>query len=379
MSSGPAAALNALLDRIRQRLYRESVPVLTSWWLKTVFSAGHNPVWWGKLDTAIRNVLGSQSLDATAAEAITDLQTWVRRAILPRHKAPEIQPILVPPFRPDMAPDQAGPCLSRILTEWLPGEVARLLMTEADLVGSDEGGMPVLAIAKVLERLLLREHFSPASLELLLEAERFSPKYFYPAHLEIFRDIVLAHLGRTAASAPPVLPATVLAGAFADTVERAFLVSSEDGDELHIPLDEARALEVFKHDPVRIGSIVVTLDGRWWQSTSFQGGPKPEIVYRPGKRLRIDFTSEHARLVVPWPDVEARWPGAVHLPDHVALFGREWRGCAWERGAEQTWLHLEFSGILTLPETLNPENPHGRRLRPHSVASAPRSGPHRAA
>ena len=367
--SAPAADLNALLDRIRQRLYPESVPVLASWWLSTVFSAGHNLVWWGELDAAIGNVLGNQSLDATAAEAIRDIQTWVRRTILPRHKAPAAQPRLTPPFRPDMTPDQAAPYLSRVLNEWLPGEVARLLTSEAEFAGSDEGGMPVLVIAKVLERLLLREHFSHASLELLLEARWSSPRYAYPADIEIFRDIVLALLGRTAAPALPVLPATALAGGFADAVGRAVLVSSEGGEELHVPLDEAQVLEVFKHDPVRIGSIVVTMDGRWWQSARFQSGPETVIIYRPGKRLRIDFTSEHARLVVPWADAEEHWRGAVHLPSHVALFGREWHGCAWEKSADQTWLHLEFSGALSLPETLDPEDPRPR-LRPASVEMA---------
>lgn len=348
VSSGPAADLNALLDRIRQRLYPESLPVLASCWLKTVFSAGHNLVWWGELDTAIGKVLREQFIDATAAEAIRDIQTWVRQMILPRHKAPALRSLLAPPFRPDMMPDRAVPYLCRALNEWLPGEVARLLTTEGEFAGSDEGGMPVMAIAKAFERLLLREHFSPASLELLLEADWLSPKYAYPAHIEILRDIIVALLGRTAAPALPVLPVTALTGGFAEAVGRAFLVSSEDGHELHVPLDEAQALEVFKSDPVRIGSIVVTMDGRCWQSAHFQRGQQTVIVYRPSKPLQIDFNSEHARLVVPWPDAETCWPGAIHLPDRIALFGREWRGRAWERSADRTWLHLEFSGVLRL-------------------------------
>ncbi len=367
--SGPAADLSALLDRIQQRLYLESIPVLASWWLKTAFFAGHNLAWWGDLDRAIGKVLCNQSLDATAAEAIRDIQTWVRQMVLPRHKAPEAQPLLAPPFRPEMMPDQAAPYLSRVLNEWLPGEVARVLATEGEFA-SDEDGMSVLAIAKVLERLLLREHFSPASLELLLKAGWSSPEYFYPADIEIFRDIVLALLGRTAAPDLPVLPATVLAGGFADAAGRALLVSSEGGDELQVPIDQTQVLEVLKHDPVCIGSIVVTMDGRCWQSARLQSGRETVIIYRPGTRLRIDFSSEHARLVVLWPGAEARWPGTVHLPDHVALFGREWRGRAWERSADQTWLHLEFSRALTLPEARYAENPYRHRLRPASIEMA---------
>ena len=367
--SGPAAELKVLLDRIGQRLYRESVPVLASWWLKTIFYAGHNRQWWVELDAAMGRALRKQSLDATADEAIRDIQTWVRQAILSRQKAPGVQRLLAPPFRRDLTPGQAASYLSRVLNEWLPGEVARMVTTEAG-VGSNESGMPALTVATALERLLLREHFSPASLELLLEAARMSPINAYPADVEIFGDIVLALLGRTAAPAPPVLPATPLAGGFADAVGRAALVACEEGDELHVPLDAAQAREVFQHDPVRIGSIVVTMDGRWWESVRLQSGAETVIAYRPGGRLRIDFSSEHARLVVPWPETGEGWPGAVHLPDHVALFGREWRGRAWERGADRTWLHLEFSNALTLPEALDRDNPRPRRLRPASVEIA---------
>jgi hypothetical protein len=160
--------------------------------------------------------------------------------------------------------------------------------------------MPALTVANALEGLLLREHFSPAGLELLFEAEWFSPKYVYPADVEIFRDIVLALLGRPAAPAPPVLPAIPLAGGFADAVSRAYLVASEDDDELHVPLDAAQALELLKHDPVRIGSIVVTMDGRWWESARFQRGLQNVIAYRPGERLRIDLSISPPSMPGSW-------------------------------------------------------------------------------
>jgi hypothetical protein len=342
----PAAELNVLLERIRRRLYRESVPVVASWWLKTVYRAGHNRVWWGQLDAAMGKALRTRSLDATAAEAIRDIRAWVRKAILPRHKAPQVHPLIAPPFRPGLTPGQAVPYLSRILNEWLPREVARLLTTEAALPAADDEGMPALTVATALERLLLREHFSPDSLELLSHAGWISPTYGYPAHVEIFRDVALAILGRTAAPATPILPATVLAGRFADAVDRALLVSSDCGEEIHVPLDEARAREVFQQNTARLDSIVVTIDGRWWQSVHLQRGTETTIVYRPGGRLRIDFSADHARLSVPWIQTGAGWPGAVHLPEHVALFGREWRGRAWEMTAHRPWLHLEFTGVL---------------------------------
>ncbi len=359
--------LKLLLDRISQRLYPESVPVLASYWLTTVYAAGHNRVWWSELDVVIGTALSNQLLDATAVEVIRSIQEWVRQVILSRQKAPEVQRLLAPPFRPDLTPGQAAPHLSRVLNEWLPAEVARLLTAEPEQASSNEGGTPALAIATALERLVLRQHFSRATLELLVEAAWFSPKYVYPAHVEIFRDIMLALLGRTATTAAPILPATALAGGFPDALARAFLVSSKNGDELHVPLDRAQALEVLKHDPICIGSIVVTMDGRWWQSVRLDGGPKSVIAYRPGGRLRIDFSSEHARLVVPWPDAGARWRGAVHLPDGIALFGREWRSRAWEASPERTWLHLEYSGALMVPDL---QSPHPRRLRSTSIEMA---------
>jgi hypothetical protein len=368
-STGPAADLNALLERIHQRRYPETVPVLASWWLKTTYFAGHNRAWWGQLDAAVEKLLRTQSLDATAAEAIRDIRAWVRKSILPLHKAPGVQPLLAPPFR-DLAAGQAAPYLSRVLNDWLPGEVARQLTTEVAPAASDESGMPPLVVAKVLERLLLREHFSPSSLEILLEAGWFSPKYAYPAHVEIFCDIVLALLGRTAAPRPPVLPATLLAGGFAEAVGRAALVPSQAGDEIHVPLDPSQALELIRHDPVRIESILVTMDGRWWEANHLESGLESVVVYRPGGRLRIDFNSDHARLLVPWSDHDARWQGAVHLPEHIDLFGREWRGQVWERSAGRTWLHLEFTGILTLSEALDRENPRPRQLRPASIEMA---------
>ncbi len=362
--------MSALLDRIRKRLYPETIPVLASWWLKTVFYAGHNLVWWRELDAAIGKVLAGKSLDPIAADALADVRTWIQQSILSPHKPPEVQTLLAPPFRPDMTLDEAKPFLFRVLNEWLPAEMARLLTAEAGFAGSDEGGMPALEIAKILERLLVREHFSPATLELLLEAAWSSPKCAYPADVEIFSDVVLSLLGRTAAPAAPVLPAMTLAGRFAEAVEQASLVVSEDVEELRVPLDDAEALELFRHDALHIGSILVTMDGRTWQSVRLQSGPESVVVYRPVNRLRIDFSSDHARLLVPWTDSVADGRGAVHLPEKVALFGREWRGRALESDAGQTWLHLEFSGILPLGKMPEVERSHSRRLRPASIEMA---------
>jgi hypothetical protein len=356
--SGAAADWEALLARIRERQYTETLPVLASWWLKTVYTAGHNRVWWGDLDRAIARTLRRESLDATATEAIRDIRQWVRTAI---HKPPEARALIAPPYRPDLAPEQAVPYLTRVLNEWLPAEVAH------SLTDSDEEGMPPIAVAKALERLLVRERFSPQSLELLLDASGHSPQFVYPVDAEILRDIVLALLGRTTAPEPTVLPATVLTARCAGALDRASLI---DG-ELHVPLDNAEAREILHHDSVRIASVIVTMDGRWWQSERLLTGVSDAaIVYRPGGRLRIDFTAEHARLVVPWPDPHPDWPGDVHLPEQIALFGREWRGRTWEGAPDRTWLHLEFVQPLSVPEVEASDDARPRRLRSASAEMA---------
>jgi len=366
--SGPVRELNALLDRIHQPLYDENLPVLASWWLKTVYYAGHNRVWWEELDSAIAGFLKTDPSGVTA-ETVREIQAWARQELLSQRKHPKVLPILRPPFRPDLTPDQAAAYLSRVLNEWLPAEVARLLTSEAESDGPSEGAMPAVTIATALERLLLRERHSPASLELLLDAAWLSPKNAYPSDVEILSNVILALLGRTTLPDPPLLPAAHVAGEFADNVDRAQLVSSPDGDELHVPLDAAQALEILEHDPIHFASIIVTMDGRWWESARLQRGQETVIVYRPGGRLRIDFSHEHARLVVPWPDSDPA-SGVMRLPAQLVLFGRNWRGRAWDRSAERAWLHLEFSGTLSLSEPQTLHRPDGRRLRPASVEIA---------
>jgi hypothetical protein len=374
--SGPAQALEDLLTRIHMRQYPDTIPVLASYWLKTVYSAGHNLPWWSELSTGIGRALAERGLDGIAAESLKNVQSWIKQDVLRKHRAPQARARLAPPFRPELTESQAAGYICRLLNEWLPGEVAQLLTNDMEHLQPDDDGMPCLAVGKAVERLVYREHFSPETLERLLQA---GVVHAYPGHVEILRDIVLALLGRTSAPAAPVLPATplVIAGGpglpadIAEAVKRAFLVARGDDQELHVPLAEAQALELLKrNDPVRIRSIVVTTDGRWWQSERLQGGAESALIYRAGDRLRIDFTSEHAKLTVPWPDSEAYWHGDVRLPEHVQVFGREWRGIAWERTAERAWLRLEFVRVLRMRDTDEEANTWGPRLQPASVEMA---------
>ncbi len=375
----PAKAdLDALLARIRHRLYPESVPVLASYWLRTIYCSGHNLAWWHELNAEMEVVVREGRLDGGALECLKTMQAWIQRAILRSHKAPRRREQLRPPFRANLTPEQAKPYLCRLLNEWAPAEIARLLMEGTGLPMPEDGGIPVPAVGIAIERLLTREHVSAESLETLLQPALLSPRQIYPFDAEIFRDVALALLGRTWSPPPPATPAALLGAAagttlpddYAEAVESAFLVARDDGDELHVPVAEAQAAEILRSDPLRIGSIVATMDGRWWEAENLQRGAENVVVYRPGGRLRIDFTSDHARLAVPWPDTEAYWPGSVRLPESIRIFGREWRARAWERNAERTWLHLEFSRALQAADTDADVDTRSRRLRPASAEMA---------
>ncbi len=367
--SGPRLALDDLLARVRSRLYPETLPVLASYWLKTVYSAGHNLAWWSQLDAAIQKEQPSAGM---AAQALADIHAYIRHEILDKHSAPDRRPPAAPPFRPELTEEQATAYVCRLLNEWLPLEVAQLLTGEMQNHPLDEGGMPPLVVGKAVERLLSRERFSPRTLEAFVQPVLVCA---YPAHVEILRDVVLSLLGRTAAPPPSVLPAVPLTIAdglslppgFLEAVGRASLSAGEDSEELCVPLEQSQALSLLERDPVRIGSILVTVDGRWWESVRLHGGTECSLVYRPVGRLRIDFTSDHARLTLPWPASVAYWPGEVHLPARFEIFGRQWRAIAWERSVDRAWLRLEFTRALAMTQA---EDDAGLHLRPASAEMA---------
>ena len=368
--------LEALLTRIRQRWYPETIPVLASYWLKTVYGKGHKHGWWKELNQSLKEVLREQPLDAPAREALMEIQTWIEQAVLPSRKTPEA--LSSQQFRANLGPDRLRPYIGRLLNEWLAAEVAGLLTDDSETTIPKDGGMPVLAVGKALERLLVRERLSPQTLETILEPELLSPQYVYPAHAEILRDVVLALLGRTWAPLPPVMPATLLAVTegshlredFKDAVGHAVFADGQGGEEVRVPIAAAQALEILKSDPVRIGSIIVTMDGRWWGPERLESGEKHSVVYKPGGRLRIDYSQDHARIEVPWPETQFRWPGGFPFQGGFEIFGREWHASRWETDGERTRLHLEFSRALPIAEIQPQAELSLRRSRPAFVVMA---------
>ena len=86
--SQPQTDVDALLTRMRQRLYPETIPVLASYWLKTVYAAGHERAWWKELNDLLRQVLRKQLLDDPSREALIDIQSWVQETGLRSGQTP---------------------------------------------------------------------------------------------------------------------------------------------------------------------------------------------------------------------------------------------------------------------------------------------------
>jgi hypothetical protein len=376
-SSQPQSEVDALLARMRQRLYPETIPVLASYWLKTVYAARHERAWWKELNDLLRQVLSKQLLDGPSREALIDIQSWVQETGLRSGKTPGAPTSKLEPLRANPKPEHLAPYIRRLLNQWLLAEVACFLFNRSESGIPQDGGIPVLAIATSLERLLLRDRLSPGTLEMLIQPDLVSPRDVYPADAEILADVVLALLGRTWAPTPPVMPATLLGVAagsplpqgYGEAVRHASYVPIQEGDEVHVPIGAAQASEILKGDPVRIASVIVTMDGRCWVSESLQRVEQYSVIYKPWGRLRIDLSADHAKLVVPWPDPQLHWPGAVHFRDPFEIFGREWHESSWEMDGERVWLHLVFSRTLPIAE-IQPEALGFRRSHLASVDMA---------
>jgi hypothetical protein len=365
--------LEALLVRMRQRQYPDTIPVLVSFWLKTVYAAGHKRPWWKELSKQLRRVLREELLAPESRQALLEVDAWIQKAgvLTSRITTP---PRRSDPFRTNIAPERLAPYISRLLNQWLSAEVARLMVDEGEAAAFEGGGIPALAVGKALERLLVRERLSPGTLETLLQPELLSPRYAYPADVEMLRDVVLYLSGRTAAPAPPVMPAIIVgvpAGSplpadYREAVRHASFVEGPGGGEVHVPIPAAQGLDILKGGPVRLASLLVTMDGRWWESENLQSGELYSVVYKPGGRLRIDYSADHVKLALPWPDSQLRWVGGVHF-SNLEIFGREWRVSSWETGEDRTWLHLVFSRALELAEVRPAAETSLRRSRPAAI------------
>lgn len=361
------------MDRMRRRLYPETLESLGYYWLKTVFASGYERDEWVALDRLLAEA--EDAAGAPCERTIQEIRTRIRRAGLRTREAVRSEAAPEEKPRTSLRSNALLPYFLRLLNEWAPVEVARLLVRDAEGSGAEERGIPAIAFAKALERLIVRERLSPATLEPLLQPGLFHPRYVYPADIEVLRDVILYFLGRTEAPAPQILPATLLYVApqshlpadYGEEVGRAFLGDEAERDEVHVPISSAEALEALKGEKVRITSIIVTMDGRWWQADRLKGGPGNAVVYRPMGRLSMDYSEDHVRVRVPWPEARMHWSGSVSFAAPFEIFGRAWHIAQWEQDAEHTWLDLEFAGLLPIAQVVPDAEPVLRRSRPAFV------------
>jgi len=366
-----------LVERMRDRLYPETLQVLAFYWLRTVSGSGYERREGKTLQDLLQQIPNEKP---EWSQIALNLQAWISQTDFGTAPTPNPAIRSLATARSNLLKTGVLEAyISRLLNEWLPLEVSLLLVDEDDNRGLEDGGIPPLAKARAIERLLARERLSAGTLEALLRPGLLSPRFIYPADAEILRDVVLFMLGRTKAPSPPVLPAVLLCVGsdtpfppdYAEAAQRGFLAERLGREEVHVPIERAQASQLLKGNWVRISSILVTMDGRWWRAQRLlQDREEHLIAYRPAGQLRIDDSRDHAQLRIPWPEARSTWSGPVALTDKIEMFGREWQVERWEQDAEQTWLNLVFVGALPISK-IAPANETGlRRSRPASVDMA---------
>jgi hypothetical protein len=365
------ADVAALLLRMRQRYYLETIPVLASYWLKTVYASGYSRREWNELNHLLKPAAGRDLQDQASREAIIEIQQWIEDTMVRNGRTPECRAPRLEPVRPPFDCERLTPYIAQLLNEWVPVEVARMPLKESGPEGQSSG-IPALVFGSALERLLARGRLSRQTLEMLARPAGISAEHVYPADLEMLRDVALSLLGRTWAPASSVLPAAPLCLApqshlgvdYRKALRSAFLVRRGWSEEVRVPIAPQRAKEILTYDRVRIGSVIVTMDGRWWEPVNLQSAGEYSIVYRPGGHLRMDHSGSYATLRVPWPEELLRWSGGCGFNRLFRTFGREWRVAKCEMDGERTWLHLELFRVLPVSELIPGAERSPWKLRP---------------
>src|SRR5437879_13134437 len=101
------------------------MPVLVSYWLKTVYRAGHPRAWWKGLNHLLKQVLRKQVLDGPSREALIDIQSWIQGTGLGSSKTPAAAALKLEALRANPKPERLAPYLRRLMNQWLLAEVAR--------------------------------------------------------------------------------------------------------------------------------------------------------------------------------------------------------------------------------------------------------------
>src|SRR5215469_4528747 len=79
--------VSALIARMRQRQYPETIPVLASYWLKTVYTSGYTRQEWKALNVLLKHATSGRlvegpTLAPALLEAIGEIQDWIENTLL---------------------------------------------------------------------------------------------------------------------------------------------------------------------------------------------------------------------------------------------------------------------------------------------------------
>jgi len=114
----------ALLARMRQRLYPETLPALASFWLQTVCANGYNRQLWKELHHLLKSALCEPLLDDPSREVIIEIKNWIQERVLISGQRPESVPQRLEPVRARLTSERLTAFIVRLLNEWVPVEVA---------------------------------------------------------------------------------------------------------------------------------------------------------------------------------------------------------------------------------------------------------------
>jgi len=327
-----------------------------------------------QLDHLLKSISKDQLRSTSFRELILEIETYPQKRAMLADQRLGSTTSNSGPVRTWMQEEGGTAYIIRLLNDWLPKELARMFFKENESTLHDSG-LPALTIATAIERLLDRERLSRETLEMLLKPGLLSPESVYPADLEVLRDVVLCLLGRTGGPAPPMMPATLLCVAphshlptdYKEAVRHARAVRRPSRDEIHVPIKTVWVPDRREGERLNIGSILVTMDGRWWEAEKLQYEEQHSVVYRPVGHLRINHSGGLTSLRMPWLENRLRWSGEEHFADLFRIFGREWRISNWEVDAERTWLNLVFSRVLSISEIDVAVQERSWRLHPASI------------
>ena len=124
-ASSVAEDREALLARMRQRRYPETLPVLAYYWLKTLKASGYGRRQWKKLSRLLKRTLGEQLLDALSHQAILNVQTRIQQTVFLNKQPTRPKALRSENICATLSSDLLRPYINRLLNEWLPVEAAR--------------------------------------------------------------------------------------------------------------------------------------------------------------------------------------------------------------------------------------------------------------